>query len=242
MGTSSRAIARCGLSPQARNYTALLTVFLTETPATLSGNVGVYPGAHVKIQQAFHNAGGVQRFFNEQRDIHDLRRDVTLAEPVQLQVQPGDVLISHYSMPLVAVPNVSPHVRAMVCFRLYHASHVPGVYRPDAMDDIWLEYDGMREYAPASRPSTAMMPIGTLPAYAPAGQSGAVRPAVPNAPVAGGPAVLAAAAALMTMPAAPISHEPGPGAIPVATRPCPACRAMVAAPSRFCPNCGNRLM
>jgi hypothetical protein len=148
------------------------------------GNVGVYPGGHVRVQGAFHAAAGVQRFLNEHKGLPELRQLTgPLADPTQLIMQPGDVLLSHYSLPMVAVPNVSPHVRVMVSFRVYHASHVPGVYRPDAMDNIWLEYDGLRDVvAPQLRflpPVGADLVAATVLASLPttgARPSGVVRP------------------------------------------------------------------
>jgi len=159
----------------------------------------------------------VQRFLDDLKDLHDLRRVTSLtSDPVQVMVQPGDIVISHYSLPLVAVPNISPHVRIMVSFRLHHASHVPGVYRPDAMDDIWLEFDGLRELVP-QRP----LPLPAAPAS----------PA-PSAPPATGPAMLAAAAALLTMPTVGAGKP----------RQCAACGTPSGvATARFCANCGHAL-
>ena len=188
----------------------------------LPGNLGVFSGGHVRVQQALHAAGGVQRFLNEHKDLNDLRRSVgPLPEVTQLVVNPGDVLISHYSVPTIAVPNISPHVRAMVSFRLYHASHVPGVYRPDAMDDIWLEYDGLRDQNgfPPRLGSLPPLPVGIA-------QSN------------NGPALLAAAAALVNMPTAGAN---GPARPAGPTKVCAACNLAHRPDSRFCSNCGRPL-
>ena len=48
-----------------------------------------------------------------------------------------------------AAPNVSPNTRYAIFFRLYHHDH--GSFRAEAMTDIWLEYDGMREIVAAAR-------------------------------------------------------------------------------------------
>jgi len=64
---------------------------------------------------------------------------------IPLVVSPGDITISHYLLPKTIAPNISSNVRYVVNFRVYEASHVPNAFRPDSMDDMWLEYEGLRE-------------------------------------------------------------------------------------------------
>ena len=72
---------------------------------------------------------------------------VELPEPHQIIGKPGDVILAHYQIAHTAAPNVSPHTRYAIFFRLRHIDHPD--YRPEAMTDIWLEWEGMRDVVEA---------------------------------------------------------------------------------------------
>ncbi|MCY3710536.1 MAG: hypothetical protein OXG26_16725 [Caldilineaceae bacterium] len=58
-------------------------------------------------------------------------------------VPAGDAFFVHYQIAHCASPNVSPHPRYAIYFRLRHVNLKAQLY--EALTDIWLEWDGMRE-------------------------------------------------------------------------------------------------
>lgn len=118
-----------------QNFTMLVSVLLSELTAPYSGNFTVWPGTHHLYEQ----------YFREQtpQSLLDGMPPIDLPEPLQLTGQPGDVTFVHYELAHCAAPNVSPHVRYAVFFRLTHVDH--DAHKWEAMTDIWLEYEGMRE-------------------------------------------------------------------------------------------------
>ncbi|HZP85116.1 MAG TPA: hypothetical protein VFB21_26000 [Chthonomonadaceae bacterium] len=63
-------------------------------------------------------------------------------------VVPRVVVLVHYELAHSAAPNVSPHVRYALFFRLTYTEH--DAHKWEAMTDIWLEYEGMRALLPES--------------------------------------------------------------------------------------------
>ena len=72
--------------------------------------------------------------------------NVPIPDPVMITGEPGDVILTHYQMAHCAAPNVSPHIRYAVIYRLYHVRRPdddPGM--GDALTDIWKEWEGLSE-------------------------------------------------------------------------------------------------
>jgi ectoine hydroxylase-related dioxygenase (phytanoyl-CoA dioxygenase family) len=67
---------------------------------------------------------------------------IELPEPEQIIAQAGDIVLCHYQIAHCAGPNVSPHVRYGIFYRLSRIGH--GDRKLDVMKDLWLEWDGIR--------------------------------------------------------------------------------------------------
>jgi hypothetical protein len=118
-----------------QNFTALVGVLLSDLPGPGAGNFTVWPGTHHLYE----------RYFREHtpQSLLDGMPDVPLPEPLQITGRAGDVVLCHYQIAHGVTPNVSPHVRYAIFFRLTHVDH--DAHKWESMTDIWLEWEGMRE-------------------------------------------------------------------------------------------------
>ena len=66
---------------------------------------------------------------------------VAIPEPVQVLAKAGDIILAHYQLAHGVTPNVSPHTRYAIYFRLQHIDH--DAIGLDAMTDIWREWEGI---------------------------------------------------------------------------------------------------
>jgi Phytanoyl-CoA dioxygenase (PhyH) len=120
------------------HFTALAGVFLSDVTGPFQGNFTVWPGTHRALADHFaaHGIEGLLQGFPP----------ITMPAPRQLTARAGDAILAHYQLAHGAAPNVSPHVRYAVFFRLAHRDHDPS--SPRTMVDIWREWSGMPTPAP----------------------------------------------------------------------------------------------
>jgi hypothetical protein len=116
------------------HFTALAAVFLSDVTAPFQGNFTVWPGSHRALEAYFraHGPGELVRGFPQ----------IAMPPPRQLTVKAGDLLLAHYQLAHNAAPNVGPHVRYAVFFRLAHRAHDPT--STVTLTDLWREWDGVR--------------------------------------------------------------------------------------------------
>ena len=117
------------------HFTALAAVFLSDTTGPFQGNFTVWPGSHRTLAAHFaaHGTDELLQGFPK----------VTMPAPRQLVARAGDVLLAHYQLAHGAAPNVGPHVRYAVFFRLHHRLHDPT--STATMVDLWREWEGLRK-------------------------------------------------------------------------------------------------
>lgn len=115
------------------HFTALGGVFLNDVDEPFRGNFTVWPGSHATLARHFlaHGTGELYTGFPR----------VELPPPRQLRARAGDVLLAHYQLAHGAAPNVGPHVRYAVFFRLFHKAHDTGT--TETMTDLWREWEGL---------------------------------------------------------------------------------------------------
>jgi hypothetical protein len=117
------------------NFTALVGVYLSDVPTDNAGNFTVWPGSHRRYAEYFGREGA-----------ESLLRGmppVDIGDPVQTTPRAGDVVLSHYQIGHGVAPNVSPHIRYAIYFRLTRVGH--SAVKFDVMSDLWREWDGLRE-------------------------------------------------------------------------------------------------
>jgi hypothetical protein len=119
-------------------FTALAAVFLSDLPATFQGNFTVWPGTH-RVLEAHFRAHGTD-------ELLDGFPRVAMPPPRQLIVRAGDVLLAHHALAHGAAPNLGPHVRYAVFFRLSHRNHDPG--STTSLTDIWRHWEGLARPQP----------------------------------------------------------------------------------------------
>ncbi len=117
-----------------RNFTMLLGVMLSDVPGPFAGNLAVWPGSHTIYERYFRERGP--------QSLLEGMPDVPIPAPVQLTGQAGDIVLCHYMLAHGVTPNVSPHIRYAIYFRLNHVQHEQ--QRWESMTDIWLEWAGMQ--------------------------------------------------------------------------------------------------
>jgi Phytanoyl-CoA dioxygenase (PhyH) len=121
---------------QILNFTMLAGVFLSDVPGPFAGNFTVWPGTH-RLYEAYFREHGPQALLEGMPPVE-------LPEPCQITAQAGDAVLAHYELGHGVAANVSPHVRYAIFFRLTHVDHAAQKW--EAMQDIWLEYEGLREF------------------------------------------------------------------------------------------------
>jgi hypothetical protein len=119
------------------HFTALAAVFLSDADQPFQGNFTVWPGSH-RVLEAHFRAHGTEEL------LQGFPR-VQMAPPRQLTARAGDALLCHHQLAHGAAPNLGPHVRYAVFFRLSHRNHDPT--STATMIDLWREWDGLKTIA-----------------------------------------------------------------------------------------------
>jgi hypothetical protein len=117
-----------------QNFTMLVAVFLSDVSQPYSGNFTVWPGTHRQYEAYFRENGP--------ESLLEGMPKIDLPEPEQILAKAGDVVLCHYQIAHCAAPNVSPHIRYGIFFRLSKQGH--GDRKREVMTDIWMEWDGMK--------------------------------------------------------------------------------------------------
>ena len=115
------------------HFTALAGVFLSDVGAPFQGNFTVWPGSHrtLAAHVAAHGTDELVQGFPR----------IALPPPRQLTARAGDAILAHYQLAHAAAPNVGPHVRYAVFFRLAHRDHQPA--STATLTDLWREWSGL---------------------------------------------------------------------------------------------------
>ncbi|HRW07534.1 MAG TPA: phytanoyl-CoA dioxygenase family protein [Caldilineaceae bacterium] len=116
-----------------RNFTMLLGVALSDVTTTFAGNLAVWPGTHHLYEEYFREHGPLA--------LLNGMPPIDIPEPVQVMAKAGDIIMAHYQLAHGVTPNVSPHPRYAIYFRLHHVDH--DAIGLDTMMDIWREWEGM---------------------------------------------------------------------------------------------------
>jgi hypothetical protein len=117
------------------NFTALVGILLSDLPDENAGNFTVWPGTHLQYAQYFkeHNPreliGGMPR--------------VEVPPANQITGRAGDAVFCHYMLGHGIAPNVSPHIRYAVFFRLHHREH--DEHKWEVMTDLWHDWPGLHD-------------------------------------------------------------------------------------------------
>jgi hypothetical protein len=110
-----------------RNFTVLVGVFLSPVRNEYAGNFTVWPGSHHRLERHFRENG-----------LEILRNgmpDIPLGSPVQLMVEPGDMVLCHYQLAHGVAVNLSTADRYAIYFRLSFKDIEHK--RRGLMTDIW---------------------------------------------------------------------------------------------------------
>mmetsp|Transcript_19964 Transcript_19964/g.33645 ORF Transcript_19964/g.33645 Transcript_19964/m.33645 type:complete len:338 (+) Transcript_19964:121-1134(+) len=149
-----------------RNFTALVGVVLQDTPDEHMGNLVVYPGSHFELQEHFRSRGFHDLY---SQGVQGLPRAPFHRGHKHITAKAGDVVILNYCLAHNVAPNISPHLRYNVYFRITSKMHrrkpandtgnnernsVTGAamasmnHYPQAMLHVWDEWPGLRHMVP----------------------------------------------------------------------------------------------
>jgi hypothetical protein len=115
------------------HFTGLAGLFLSDTSEPDRGNLTVWPGSHRLVAEYLREQGVgaiVDRF-----------PELPLPPPRPILARPGDGILAHYQLAHGIAPNLGPHVRYALFWRLFHRAHEGLGTRP--LTDPWLEWEGL---------------------------------------------------------------------------------------------------
>lgn len=128
------------VNAELHRFTLLVGVLLSDCPRAGMGNFAVYPGTHRQSARYLREHG-----------IPALRPGpvgrLDLPEAVQVTGKAGDVVLCHHQLVHGMAGNLSPHIRYMAYYRIYHADawrERSSDYMKRALTDLWLEWPAMR--------------------------------------------------------------------------------------------------
>jgi len=161
------------------NFSLLVGVVLADIPEPFMGNFVAFPGSHRQLESVFRDQPEVlQAVANDGeaglpkrlrfrpavqvRGTCDTMLDdavligrASLASTIvcarQVTAKAGDVILAHFQLAHSIAPNTSPQIRYAIYFRLHAKTHPPGTYRPEAMRNVWLDYEGLKPLVEAAR-------------------------------------------------------------------------------------------
>mmetsp|Transcript_13820 Transcript_13820/g.18899 ORF Transcript_13820/g.18899 Transcript_13820/m.18899 type:complete len:466 (-) Transcript_13820:52-1449(-) len=126
-------------------FSLLIGVALNDQLGDFSGNLCLHKGSHNSLRDYLKTYATQCRLDarddEDCPDIHVPKPD--LGEPEQIHLSRGDVVFAMHKTAHRGGPNYSHDLRRMVYFRVNHVHH--GQLKLRSLDDIWVEFEGMRE-------------------------------------------------------------------------------------------------
>ena len=127
------------------SFTALTGIALTDQAQDYCGNLVVYPGSHLKVNEKFRQQWdssadlpmedrilGPQPISGLRWSLHEVHDTIT---PVQLKLQAGNAIICHYNLIHCVADNIAEQVR----MQLYNRVRV-NQYGPASLLHTWHGY------------------------------------------------------------------------------------------------------
>lgn len=149
-----------GKAAHMSNFALLVGVALSAQPEPDMGNVGVWPGEHVKVHEAVARVaplkmqraaalGGGENANAEEDDEQvwlGQRPTVDASRATQVRLMPGDLLLAHQRMPHRIGRNWSPHIRYQIYFRMSPKGYQPA---EAPLGGLWDAFEGLRGLTPS---------------------------------------------------------------------------------------------
>ncbi|CAF1296529.1 unnamed protein product [Rotaria magnacalcarata] len=124
-----------------KGFGLIVGVFLNDTLQPDSGNFTVFPGGHRTLEAHFRNTAYSMSLYRHKYG-KIIVPNIDIGDQHQILANAGDIVICHHQMPHRAAPNISPHIRMAVFFRIYH-KHLPFEHPVDcnlrylAITNLW---------------------------------------------------------------------------------------------------------
>ena len=129
---------------EVHNFTALVGVLLADVPRSFYGNLAVFPGSHLRLQDHFRANGFERVKCLGTAGLPSAREAGFDRPPEQVSGRAGDVVIANYNLAHLVAPNASPDIRYCVYFRVRTLAHgTRQGHRPEAMLDVWADWPGL---------------------------------------------------------------------------------------------------
>ncbi len=117
------------------SFTLLAAVFLTPVRGPYAGNFSVWPGSH-RLMEAYFQEHGFQDLLQG-----GFAPRLDYGDAVQIEAEPGDVVLAHYQLLHGITMNLAPNPRFAVFFRVKHPQHDQN--RLDCLTNLWREWPGV---------------------------------------------------------------------------------------------------
>jgi len=125
-------------------FSILLGIALSQQTRPNCGNLVAFPGSHHVLQPLLRReveAGS--GIFSDESGRSEGKP--ALAGGHQILLQPGDAVLLHQKVAHRVGVNLSPHIRYQTYFRLSHMDHAQKVEDGSLLDDLWVEFEGLKD-------------------------------------------------------------------------------------------------
>ena len=140
-----------GEGPYASNgspFTMLVGVCLSEGQQATEENHGqflAWPRSHTILHPLVADRVRKGLITDPYSVFNDIERP-NIGEPIRVALSPGDAVIAHQRLGHTGGPNLGPHVRKNLYFRVKHVRHDTYLKSGELIDGwVWAEYQGVRE-------------------------------------------------------------------------------------------------
>ncbi|MBI3554151.1 MAG: phytanoyl-CoA dioxygenase family protein [Elusimicrobia bacterium] len=116
-------------------FTMLAGILLSDAPKKYMGNFTACPGSHRQLAQYIKSKG-------HKSLASGIGDKIELPDGVQITGKAGDAFLAHYQLAHDKEQNLSPHIRYMAYFRLWHADAASA--QVEGLTDIWREWPAIR--------------------------------------------------------------------------------------------------
>ena len=121
-------------------FSLLVGITLSEVAGPNRGNLCVFPASHQVLLPIIKEEvrQGTQPLGNPatKPEFHN---------GVQVVASPGDAVFVHQKTAHRGGPNASDTIRYQVYFRLSHKDHEANLASGSLLEDLWVEFDGLRK-------------------------------------------------------------------------------------------------
>lgn len=125
-------------------FSVLLGVALSDQTQPNCGNLVAFRGSHQVLQPLIRReVESESGMFSDEGGRAESKPALTGGQ--QILLRPGDAVLLHQKVAHRVGINVSPHIRYQTYFRLSHKDHAQRIADGSLLDDLWVEFEGLKD-------------------------------------------------------------------------------------------------